>query len=238
MVAAGGSLALAVLGALSVSPAGALGAAAVSAFGQWRLARRGVVEHDLRVDLAAARAGSAEAIRDLGTALDAELEHIGELLDFESSERISLFMPGGTGGLRLVSRHSKTRSQQMGTQLREVYPASDGCLGTAWNSGEKFVEDLPDPITNPGGWIDRQLQLGVRLPQQLTMKTRTYYCRRLELNGVHVGVLVLESTATSAFYTGQVAYRPPKIGLAKMRSVVKDEMKPLCAIAVGAAHHL
>lgn len=230
----GGALVLAASGALSTAPLAGVVAAIASIAGQWKLWLRARVDADLRARLASAEQARDAALVDLRHAIDAELEHIGTQLDFLSDERISLFIPEGAG-LRLIARHSGSRSHGLGKAHRDLYREDEGCLGRAWNTGEVFVTDLPDPQNNLGLWIEQQLQLGVRAPNELTMRTRTYYLKRLQLEGgPHVGVIVLESESTPNRYAELRAYRSPKITAEKMRTAVRDEMKPLCALATGA----
>ncbi|MBD2067353.1 hypothetical protein H6F93_07390 [Leptolyngbya sp. FACHB-671] len=133
------------------------------------------------------------------------LEQLAREIDFEGTERISIYFHNESHEFISIGRYSE--NPNFDKKGRLSYPDNEGCIGKAWNdgSGEAFVDDLPDPETNLNEYLDTLKQdwnVKKETARRFTMKSRTYYGYALksdELPTRRIAIILFESTKAKAF---------------------------------------
>ena len=132
------------------------------------------------------------AYRDL---IRLELQKIAGKLSFEDGERISIYKHHGKAFIMLGRWAKNPVSEQPG---RALYPADQGCVGTAWRKGTAFDSGLPDPQTQEAEYRKVQKShwsIAKADVEGLRMKARSYAAYRLHhpIGGKGFAVVVFES---------------------------------------------
>ncbi|MDP9331101.1 MAG: hypothetical protein M3P11_10745 [Actinomycetota bacterium] len=135
-------------------------------------------------------------------ACDSQLATLANhLLRLNDTDRISLYKH--ERDIFVISgRYSK--NPEYAKPGRPFYPDSEGCIMRAWQQGEAFVDDLPDPESHQDAYVAdlvNNWQMPLETAQNLRMKSRTLYARALEdPSGMNrTAVLVVESVEVAAF---------------------------------------
>lgn len=84
---------------------------------------------------------------------------------------------------------------------RNEYPIDSGYIGKCWKDGKAVKERLADYTNNPNRYVQEALKQGGITESEihgLLMKSRSFYCKRLDYNGDEpIAVLVYESMKTT-----------------------------------------
>lgn len=80
---------------------------------------------------------------------------------------------------------------------REKYPIDEGFIGACWANGEYRITNLPNFDKDPERYFNevvKRVKIDIEVLKNLTMKSRSYYCKRLKFNGEEpIAVVVIES---------------------------------------------
>jgi hypothetical protein len=116
------------------------------------------------------------------------------------SERISLFKFEGDTFIR-IGRYSKNPIFKENGRIS--YPSNEGCISMAWQNGEFFIDQLPDPDKNLKSWCNEQYtkcKVPKDISKKLTMKSRNLFAIAIE-DSIHrnrIAVMVIESIKIDA----------------------------------------
>lgn len=145
---------------------------------------------------------TTEMVRDF---VRGYLANLGdEVLGFDDEQkptrRLTLYSRGGDGRLHKVARHTGNPDWAKG---RQDISADHGITATAWRDAWAFQSNLPDPATDPVGYVQSQVGLGMdeKDAQDLTMPARLYCAVRVQERFAKepMAVLVFECTEPQAF---------------------------------------
>lgn len=200
--------------------------------------QRKQTQDELTRRLSAAEASNAAHQATLIDLIRRELTAISSSLDFASDERISLYVPA-SDNLRLIGRYSPNKALEL--HGRTVIPCDQGSVGIAWRETSHYVTDLPDPTTDKGNWIQRQLDMGLREETvvQLRMKSRTYASLQVVRAGDEktLGVIGIESQSTRDHYVAVNAAKSPRLRRDEVEDVVTEHNGRLCGLLEAASRH-
>lgn len=131
----------------------------------------------------------------LQTTPERVIKSIFNYLDFGYTERISVYRYEDSHFIR-IGRYSKNAEYKKSG--RERYPFDEGFIGLAWQQGEYFKDELPDPNRKLKGYIN-EVQGICNIEEEtiinMRMKSRSYFCINLDdLSGDPIAVIVFEST--------------------------------------------
>jgi hypothetical protein len=79
---------------------------------------------------------------------------------------------------------------------RSSYPNNEGFIGKTWDNGSVHIEGLPDPSKAKRGYLTQvtsECNIEQDTIENISMKSRSYYCRNLLENNDPIAVIVFES---------------------------------------------
>jgi len=123
-----------------------------------------------------------------------------DIFKLTDSDRISLFKVDSDRFIR-IGRYSKNPDYK--TKGRSDYPIDEGTIAQAWQKGEFFLDDIPDPNKKPRSWMRVQkkvLHVSPGVAQNLCMKCRCTYALAIEdpNRKNRIAVLSIESVKPKA----------------------------------------
>lgn len=143
----------------------------------------------------------SERIKDL---FDGYLYNLSSKLGCEKSEsyceRITIFLHDNNKNLFPFSRYSDNPNFRK--IKRSIIPDNEGCVAKAWENGWHFDSQFPCSKENLKEYIDysnAKYLIPKSICKQLSMSSRLYASLRIENNGHHVGVIVIESKNPTRF---------------------------------------
>lgn len=118
---------------------------------------------------------------------------------FENDSRITLYRVKPNETFIPVARFSKSPIyRKMG---RLEYPIDSGFIGKCWVEGKAQLDKLADYSKSPKRYVSEAMKQGGMTEAEihnLSMKSRSFYCKRLDYNGDEpIAVLVFESMQTT-----------------------------------------
>ena len=135
---------------------------------------------------------------------NAELLTLWEILDFGNSERISIYGHINGNGNKAIEESgffvilgTYSYNAVYSRPRRKVYPENQGCIGLAYEYGEIFINNFPDPREeiNYFGQIEERLKLPVDIARERVMHPRSYAGYGIDaFSGERTAVVVFEST--------------------------------------------
>jgi hypothetical protein len=127
--------------------------------------------------------------------LNKQLSVLFSMLEFTENERISLYKHEAD---KFVMLGRFSTNPIFCRKSRTIYPDNQGCLKKAWEQGNSFVNDLPDPIQYKKRYykiLKASWDIDEDTAQNFTMKSRTLLA--LGINHVsgfpRIAVIVFES---------------------------------------------
>lgn len=124
--------------------------------------------------------------------------HSGRLgIEKDATTRVSFYFAHDAQReqLMLLGRYSFDPSKMK--DPTRIYPAGEGCIGTAWRDGRYVPKEIDPHDVDPPTWEAAQCEkLGFPLEKagKLRMKSVGYAAFRISTVDEHLGVLVVEST--------------------------------------------
>lgn len=128
------------------------------------------------------------------------VENLFNSLSLKMDERITIYIRYDHG-FKPLARFSTCPLFNKGTDT--IFPEGKGIIWEAYQKGELFIEDLPDPINNFNDWLDEQKKLGItkQMAKKLTMKSRSYFAKAFIQKGIKDphAIIVFESITPHVF---------------------------------------
>lgn len=116
-------------------------------------------------------------------------------LGYGNYHRISIFMHH-EGRFNLIARFSENPHYNHKGSI--FYPENEGFIGQGWSKGEFHIENLPDPFSDPKGYLTLVRQCGIKREtlERLQMRCRSTFVARLRTSDEFntLGVITFEST--------------------------------------------
>ncbi len=168
-----------------------------------------------------------------------ELDHLQKRAGHLSNERVSLFRWEGDHFI-LVGRRSPRPAFDR-SPGRESYPASEGCLGRAWDDGTAEEQSLPDPgldDTPRRRWLQTQSRRWA-VPETtaagFTMRSQSYAAFRVESldRQRSLGVIVFESTLSADEVSAAGSKRRLSVG--DLKPLLNEEADRLAQVLEACA---
>ena len=166
--------------------------------------------------------------KDSGLAIiENELSVLSEILNFTSSERISLYVHDGQNFV-MIGRYSK--NPDFAKKGRGIQPENEGVMGMAWREGKAFVDDLPGCDGNDDFEYLRRTELDWRIDRSIArkfvMKSRTLGAYAIDDNsGKKVSVIIFESMNAQGFQLQELDDLMLNSKEKKRISLLLDELK-------------
>jgi hypothetical protein len=121
---------------------------------------------------------------------------VNDILELGDTERVTVYKHERDHFVMLgrYSQHPQYRQKRRG-----IYPQNQGCIQRAWEGGDCFVDDLPDPDASLEVYLDAQ-RARYNIPKEearkFRMKSRSYAAYAItESRGQdRIAVVVFEST--------------------------------------------
>jgi hypothetical protein len=129
---------------------------------------------------------------------EARLQKIANDLGLKDTERISIYRHNQQDKFILIGRYSESPSYIK--RGRSAYPDDEGCIGTAWNNGEAFDDNLPDPDNDISSYVNelkKRWNINKQTSRGFIMKSRNYAAYAIKESsspGKRIAVIVFEST--------------------------------------------
>jgi len=115
-------------------------------------------------------------------------------LGLSDTERISVYK-FEEGAFVMLGRYSK--NPEYCKRGRGQYPANEGIIAKAWQNGEAFVANLPDPCTEEERYLDEMKNtwgINKSTARNFKMKSRCYYGFAIENSEQQrIAVVIIES---------------------------------------------
>jgi hypothetical protein len=154
------------------------------------------------------------------------LSSLAAKLALGDSERVSLYGHNGNAFV-LAGRFSK--NPLFAKAGRPSYPDDQGCIGRAWQHGECFVDNLPDPILNKRAWatvMEDDWEIPRSTSNHITMKSRAIYGCAFDhsSNSHRTAVLIIESTDPHGLNRKRIAEHisgPERIQLSRFLEIME-----------------
>lgn len=129
--------------------------------------------------------------------IEMQLEEVSTQLNFGNSERVSIYKHHDNNFI-MLGRYSK--SPIYNEPGRSIYGKGAGCIGQAFNEGESYLKDLPNPEIDPEGYenvLKKDWKIDKSITKKFTMKSRSLVAYAVESSvspKKTIGVVVFEST--------------------------------------------
>lgn len=143
----------------------------------------------------------SERLRDL---FDGYLYNLSGILGFgskdQNNERITLFIYDNNSSLIPFSRYSANPNYKKIN--RTSCPDNEGCIGKAWENNWHFDANFPCPENNSKeyeSYTQKKYSIKKGDCKKLSMHSRLYAAHRIENNGNHLGVIVVEAASNDRF---------------------------------------
>jgi len=143
----------------------------------------------------------ADSVKEMNELFNSYLMLLVESLNFTHTERISVYKVYDDKFL-LIGRSSVNPT--LAKTSRGNYPINEGFIALAWQEGEFFIDDLPDPTKNNRTTYYNACKAVSEIPREtidaIKMASRSFYIKRLSgFDNKPKAIIVIESKIASAF---------------------------------------